>query len=167
MMIRSLILGLALSLATGAGWAQPAACSSPEHRQFDFWVGRWAVSPAGKPNVVAESLIERVYGGCGIRENWMPKNHQDGGSLNSYVPVEKAWRQTWIDSSGARVEFVGGWNGKAMVLTGAWPDASGKIRTVRMTYTKAADGSVRQFGEASYDGGRAWTPDFDFIYRPL
>ena len=78
------------------------ACTSPEHRQFDFWVGKWAVSQTGKERVVAESLIESVYNGCGVRENWMPKNNQTGGSLNIWLPGEKVWKQTWIDSSGAR-----------------------------------------------------------------
>jgi hypothetical protein len=140
--------------------APKPACDAAEHRQFDFWVGHWQVSPTGKDAVVAESLIEKVYNGCGVRENWMPRNHQDGGSLNIYLPAEKAWRQTWIDSSGSRADFTGGWNGKAMVLTGVW---AGPL--VRMTYTPGADGSVRQAGEQSADGGKTWTPSFDFTYR--
>ena len=136
------------------------ACTSPEHRQFDFWVGKWAVSQTGKERVVAESLIESVYNGCGVRENWMPKNNQTGGSLNIWLPGEKVWKQTWIDSSGARADFTGGWNGKAMVLTGKW---GGPL--VRMTYTPNADGSVRQAGEQSMDGGKTWSPSFDFTYR--
>ena len=168
-MIR-IILAAAMALPSLA-LAQPAAppppaCASPEHRQFDFWVGRWQVSPTGKPAVVAESLIERLYGGCAIREHWMPKANPGGGSLNSYVPAEKAWRQTWVGSSGERVEFKGGVAGGAMVLTGDWPGPDGKSRLVRMTYTKAADGSVRQLGEQSLDGGKTWGPSFDFTYRP-
>ena len=34
-----------------------------------------------------------------------------------------------------------------------------------MTYTPAGDGAVRQFGETSDDGGKTWSPSFDFIYR--
>ncbi len=152
------LLGLpATALAQPAG---PAPCEDAQHREFDFWVGRWTVSPTGKANVVAESLIEKVYSGCGIRENWMPRNHQDGGSLNSYVPAEKLWKQTWIDAAGTRADFTGGWNGEAMVLTGVW---AGPL--VRMTYRPNADGSVRQSGEQSRDGGKTWKPSFDFTYR--
>ena len=163
-MLRSLMLAGAVLAAPAAALAQaapaPTPCASPEHRQFDFWVGRWQVSPTGKDQVVAESLIEKVYNGCGVRENWMPKNHQDGGSLNIYLPDERAWRQTWIDSSGTRADFTGGWNGRTMVLTGKW---GGPI--TRMTYTPNPDGSVRQAGEQSTDGGKTWTPSFDFTYR--
>ena len=44
--------------------------------------------------------------------------------------------------------------------------AVGKPNLVRMTYTKGADGSVRQAGAASRDGGATWAPSFDFTYRP-
>src|SRR5262249_17395132 len=136
--------GVALAQGTPA---KPAPCADAAYRQFDFWVGRWDVSPTGADRVVAQSLIERVYNGCGVRENWMPKNGQDGGSLNTYRPAEHAWRQTWIGSGGDRGDFKGGWDGKAMVLTGEWPGPGGKPNLTRMTYTPNPDGSVRQAGE--------------------
>ena len=48
-----------------------------------------------------------------------------------------------------------------MVITGKW---GGPL--VRMSYSKNADGSVRQFGEQSTDEGKTWQPSFDFTYRP-
>jgi hypothetical protein len=152
--------------APAAAAAAAAPCADAEHHQFDFWVGRWDVyRPDGR--LVAHSLIESVYG-CGIRENWMPLSGHDGGSLSIYVPAEHAWQQYWIDSSGNRVVFTGGFNGSAMIITGTWP-ASPQATTgplVRMTYTRGADGSVRQFGEQSTDQGHSWTTGFDFTYRP-
>lgn len=112
-----------------------------------------------KGTLVAHSLIEPVYG-CGIRENWMPLNNQPGGSLSIYVPAEKRWEQFWIDSSGSRAIFTGGWNGSAMVITGKW---SGPL--VRMTYSKNADGSVLQAGAQSTDDGKTWSSTFAFTYR--
>ena len=147
---------------------KPGPCDGPEFRQFDFWVGSWDVYPTGKDKLVAHSLIERLYGGCAIRENWMPLGGGDGGSLSNYVAGDSGWRQTWLDSSGARVEFKGGWDGKAMVLTGMWAGVlgPGQDALVRMTYTRDAQGWVRQFGEASTDGGKTWAVNFDLTYRP-
>jgi hypothetical protein len=146
--------------------APPAGCDSPESHQFDFWVGSWAVSPTSQPDKhIADSLIEKLYLGCGVRENWMPLKGGGGGSLNIYVPAEKAWRQTWIDSSGSRAEFKGGWTGTAMVLTGVWPQPGHETQLTRMTYAPAAGGAVRQAGETSDDGGKTWQPSFDFLYR--
>ena len=147
----------ALMLAQAAAAAAP--CSAPEYHQFDFWAGRWDVyNPKGQ--LVAHSLIERVYD-CGIRENWMPLGNPGGGSLSIYVPDQKRWEQFWIDSSGSRAFFTGGWNGTAMVITGKW---GGPL--VRMSYSKNGDGSVRQLGEQSTDDGKSWKPSFDFTYRP-
>lgn len=152
-------IGTAIAIALAQATASAPPCADPHFQQFDFWVGRWDVyGPKGK--LVAHSLIEKVYG-CGIRENWMPLSNQPGGSLSIYVPSEKHWEQFWIDSSGSRAMFTGGWNGSAMVISGKWGGP-----TVRMTYSKNVDGSVRQFGEQSTDEGHTWSPSFDFTYRP-
>jgi hypothetical protein len=163
------MMATAASCAEQADAAPASQCASAEYRQFDFWVGSWDVYPTGGSQLVAHSLIESVYNGCGVRENWMPlKVENTGGSLNSYVLAEKVWRQTWIDSSGARVDFKGGLIGTAMVLQGYWQDfiAPGKGALVRMTYSRGSDGSVRQLGEASEDNGKSWHSSFDFTYRP-
>jgi len=146
----------------------PPPCASPDHRAFDFWVGKWDVYPKGSDKLVAHSLIERLYGGCAIRENWMPLKGTGGGSLSSWVPDEKAWRQTWVDSSGTRVDFKGRIEGQAMVLTGFWKNVlgPGKSALVRMTYSREPGGAVRQKGDTSVDGGKNWQPSFDFLYRP-
>lgn len=146
----------------------PPACTAPEHSQYDFWVGRWDVYPTGKTKLVAHSLIEKLYAGCAIRENWMPLSGPGGGSLNNYVVEEHAWKQTWVDSSNARVDFKGGLIDGKMVLTGYWKGVNGpgKDGTIRMTYSREAGGAVRQLGEVSTDGGKTWGPSFDFTYRP-
>ena len=157
---------LTLGLLAFGAMAEAKGCDSPESRQFDFWVGRWRVSPTSEPDRhVADSLIENLYGGCAIRENWMPLKGDEGGSLTSYAPETKQWRQTWIDATGARVDFSGGWNGGAMVLTGLWPQPGHPTQLTRMTYTSQPDGAVRQLGETSDDHGKTWSPGFDFLYR--
>src|SRR4051794_35724408 len=50
----------------------PPACTAPEFRQFDFWVGRWDVYPTGTDRLVAHSLIENLSAGCAIRKNQGP-----------------------------------------------------------------------------------------------
>ena len=146
----------------------PPACAAAEHRQFDFWVGSWEVYYTGKPRQMARSLIERVYDGCGIRENWMPIGRSGGGSLNSYIPEAKEWRQLWIDNSNSWAEFRGGMQGKSMVISGVWRgmNGPGTQPLIRITYTPQDDGSVRQFGEQSDDGGKTWASAFDLTYRP-
>jgi hypothetical protein len=109
------LLAAALAALPGMAAAQgppKLACAAPEHRQFDFWVGRWDVSPTGKDVVVAQSLIEAVYNGCGVRENWMPKNHQDGGSLNIYLPAREGLEADLDRLEREPRRLHGGWNGQ-------------------------------------------------------
>ena len=147
---------------------QPApACVAPEYGQFDFWVGSWEVYRTGRTRLVARSLIEKLYDGCGIRENWMPIGAAGGGSLNSFVPQAGEWRQIWIDSSNSWAEFRGGLRDGAMVLTGIWRgmNGPGSEPLVRISYIPQGDGAVRQFGEQSTDNGQTWAPAFDLTYR--
>ena len=150
--------------------AVPAGCDTPESHQFDFWVGKWEVHPNGTDKIVAHSLIEKRYAGCAIRENWMPLGKEltgGGGSLSLYDPRRKQWRQTWVDSSGARADFDGSFAAGIMSITGMWPNFAGpgKDALVRMRYQRQPDGQVRQWGDALSDGGKSWQPSFDFLYR--
>lgn len=166
------LITLAACAPSTATFAQnappPPPCRAPEHRQFDFWVGDWDVYRTGTDTHTARSLIEKLYGGCTIRENWMPAKGTGGGSLNMYDPADGRWHQTWHDSSNARVEFDGGFVRGKMVLAGFWENANGpgKDGLVRMTYSPSDGGSVRQFGEISTDHGLSWSPFFDFTYKP-
>lgn len=167
----SILLGIATAVAAQApASAQPAqGCTSPQHRQFDFWVGTWDVTPTGQDKIVARSLIENLYGGCVIRENWMPVSGTAGGSMNTYDPGDGRWHQVWMDASNARVLFDGGLVEGNMVLTGDWKGAQGpgKDGLVKMTYSRLQGGAVRQLGQISSDKGATWKPFFDFTYRPV
>ena len=144
------------------------ACTSPEHRQFDFWIGQWEVYRTGETRLRAHSRIDKLHDGCVIGEQWMPLRGGGGSSLNHFDTHERRWRQTWMDSANARVEFDGGLVGGKMVLTGFWRNAQGpgKDGLVRMSYSTIDGGAVRQFGEISTDHGLTWSPFFDFTYKP-
>ncbi|MEQ1725343.1 MAG: hypothetical protein ABL882_05380 [Sphingopyxis sp.] len=145
----------------------PPVCVTPNHRGFDFWVGEWTVYRPDTNQQVAHSRIESLHDGCVIREQWIPNQGSGGSSLSHYDTQRRTWRQAWIDSSGVRVEFEGALVGEEMVLTGLWPNVNGpgQDALIRMTYTRAADGSVIQRGDASTDQGRSWTLSFLFTYR--
>ncbi len=163
-------------LAAQAGAAQPAPppakpCASALYQGFDFWVGHWDVYPnikdAAKAPLIAHSKIEKLYGGCVIRENWMPLQGLGGGSINTPDPATGRWQQYWVDNQGSRVWFDGGLVGGKMVLTGFWRGVNGpgKDALIRMSYTRIDADNVRQLGELSTDEGQTWTVSFDFIYR--
>jgi hypothetical protein len=164
-------LFLALILLGDAAAAQippPLRCASADHRAFDFWVGRWDVYRTDTNALVAHSLIERMYDGCAIRENWMPIARTGGGSLSAWDPAARRWRQTWVDSANGYATFEGGIAGGAMVLSGHWLGYNGPGTDVlaRMTYRSGGGGTVVQRVETSSDAGRTWRLSSEFLYRP-
>ena len=169
MMLAALMLLQQAAPAAAAPPSPPAPCADARHGEFDFWVGEWDVYPASGAAPVARSVIEKLYAGCAIRENWMPLNGAAGGSLNGVDRATGRWVQRWIGSGGEVVDFSGGLTGEGvMVLTGYWPDYDGAGNTalVRMEYSRVEAGAVRQHGLISWDHGRSWRTGFDFIYRP-
>lgn len=141
------------------------ACDTAAHRAFDFWIGEWDVTNTQDGTPAGHSLIESVYYGCTIRENWREPGFT-GGSLNTLVARDGHWHQLWTDSSGAWREFIGGPENGRMVLVWSHPSAADPTKTVRvrLTYTPNPDGSVRQYSDQSIDGMH-WTERYDYTYR--
>jgi hypothetical protein len=152
------LVALAGEVAVAQTPAPPAACQTPEHRQFDFWLGEWEVFlPNGKK--AGDSRIESIAAGCALLENWTGTGGFSGKSLNSYDGTDKRWHQSWVDSTGSRLELAGAYADKRMVLSSA---PGGTVQ--RIAWSVNDDGSVRQLWEATEDGGKTWTVQFDGRY---
>ena len=133
-------------------------CASPEHRQFDFWIGEWEVTrPDGK--FAGHNRITPILGGCALREEWTGAGGNQGTSLNAWDPDARRWRQTWVDQGGTVLLLAGGIDGGKMVLQ----SGDGASRQ-RITWTPMGDGRVRQLWDSSSDGGKTWKVEFDGIY---
>ena len=155
-------VSVALLIIGSLADAAAPACSSPEHRQFDFWVGDWRVqTPDGK--VAGTNHITLEYGGCVLHEHYVTGKGYSGESLNIYDASRKVWHQSWVDSDGLLLILEGRWNGKSLVLEGKAPDVKGEIVRQRITWTPKADGSVRQLWESA-DAKGAWSVVFDGQY---
>jgi len=161
--LMSLMPLVSLLTAPALAQAPPAACSAAEYRQFDFWLGDWDVANAdGQP--AGRNVITRIAGGCALHENWSGRGGFTGQSLNGWNRHTRRWQQTWLDSSGSRLDLEGGLQGASMVLEGRTPAASGAPRRHRITWTPQSDGSVRQHWQTSDDDGASWSTAFDGRY---
>jgi hypothetical protein len=169
-MAKVVTLPMLLLAALGAAAAHaenPAAaakpCTSPAHRQFDFWIGRWNVTQAGK--VAGQNRIEPVLNGCALMESWQGTGGVTGHSLNIYDSTRDVWHQTWVDSSGSLLTLEGRFKSGAMVLEGVATDEKGVKTRQRITWTAASADEVRQLWESSVDAGKTWKTEFDGLYR--
>jgi hypothetical protein len=158
-------LAMASALATPTLAQTPPArqdCSAAEHHQFDFWIGDWNVTVAGKP--AGTNRIERVMNGCGLLEHWTAAGGGRGTSLNFYDRRTRTWSQAWIDESGNALHLSGTFAAGRMVLGSAPRKTDAGVDVQRITWSKNGDGTVRQVWESSTDGGTTWTVAFDGVY---
>ena len=75
---------------------------------FDFWLGDWNVSWNGDKE--GSNRVEKVLGGKVVLEQFDGRPGLDfqGMSVSTYVEQLDRWRQTWVDSEGTYMDFVGG-----------------------------------------------------------
>jgi hypothetical protein len=151
----------------GVNAGRPAGCVTPEHRQLDFWIGEWDVSPAGSTMVVAESTIRPLDQGCSIFEEWRPFAGAGGHSISSFDGADGAWHQEWVDGNGQRTPFVGRFADGVMRLDNLAappPNAPSGLRR-RMNYQAIDANTVRQWGEQYDAASQGWVVTWDFTYR--
>jgi hypothetical protein len=162
----------ALALAAPAGMpgqtaASPpgasSACTSAEHRQFDFWIGEWEVRRADGA-LAGHNTIAPAHGGCVLEERYAGTTGYSGGSLNIYDASRGRWHQSWVDNGGLLLELEGEFRDGRMVLQGETVDSAGRKVAHRITWQPLSGGKVRQLWEQSFDSGTSWTPAFDGIY---
>jgi len=163
-------LALTVALAGGQTMAQtptpPPACTSAEHRQFDFWLGHWSV-PGGPDGSALQgtSRIERSDNGCWITERWHSARGSDGTSLNAWDAQYGVWRQFWTGADGVVLRLEGGLRDGAMEMQGELPKPGGGVQLQRIRWTPRGDGSVTQQWDTSDDDGRTWQVSFLGVYR--
>jgi len=139
------------------------ACTAPEYRSFDFWLGNWDVYNVDDGKKSAQVRVSSILNGCAIREEYAGVDGSAGESLSSYDAVHKLWRQHWVSNAGAIVSISGDLTSGAMILAG--PEEGVRSSLVRGIWKPEATG-VRETGERSQDDGRTWQPWFDLHFRP-
>lgn len=159
--VRSLFL---LPVAALAADPAPKPCATPEHRQFDFWIGQWNVTEAGQ--AAGRNDIQLILGGCVLLENWTGSEGGAGKSLNWYDRVDGLWHQQWVDAAGGGLSLAGKFADGVMRLEGTRPaTAKQPAMRHRITWTPLPDGKVRQLWESAPVGKDEWSKQFDGTYE--
>jgi hypothetical protein len=148
-----------------------APCDTPQHHQFDYWVGDWQVFNADTKQLVAVDHVEKHSEGCIVQQNltFITDLYRRPGVSYRLAGIGvnrfdgEAWLQMWADNQ---------WG--AIVLRGS-PDATGSMvftsiipsrnRDLKITYEKRADGTVRNVEYVAPAGSGKWEKYGDLIYR--
>jgi hypothetical protein len=165
------IAAILLTLASSACLAQTPApkasgkCATPEHRQFDFWVGDWDAFDVGAPGkVVARNKVDVILDGCVLREVYEQTDGLVGESFSLYDASRKVWHQSWVTNRGQLLVIEGRFENGRMTLAGVQL-VDGREQKVRAVWYRE-EGGVRETAESSADGGKTWKPLFDIVFRP-
>ncbi len=146
--------------------AQTPPCDTAEHKQFNFWLGTWNVTSAGRDAPTATNILTSEHLGCVVRENYATQSGYTGMSMSFYDAARKVWHQTWMGGDGGALFIEGGLNDKGEMVLGdkGMAHKAEGAPISRVTWTPNADGSVRQHWESSQDDGKTWTTVFDGLY---
>jgi hypothetical protein len=135
---------------------RPATAQLDAARQFDFWIGEWDCAWGD-----GERGTNSVYLDLGdhvVVENFdgRPSLEYQGISHSVYDRTAGCWRQTWVDSEGAYLDFAGRFEAGAMELRREALH-EGSPATFRMRWYDIERDALRWAYERSDDGGDTWT----------
>jgi len=135
--------------------------SEQPETQFDFWLGEWDCTwgEDGK----GSNRIERILDGKVIQENFDGSDFR-GISVSVWDAHRKLWCQTWVDNSGAYLDFTGGFRDGQMILS---RDAllEGKTFKQRMVWYNITDEEIDWNWERSDDDGKTWDVKWQIKYK--
>jgi hypothetical protein len=132
---------------------------------LDFWLGTWTISWA--PNGHGTNTIRRILDGAAIEENFDGRDDESvllGRSLSVRDSADGQWRQTWVDSTGAYLEFVGVEVDGRLSFQRDHRVESQVIRQ-RMLWLDVTADSLRWEWQRSVDGGANWDLMWRLDYR--
>src|SRR5262245_35285773 len=148
--------------SNGPGIADPLGADA-----LDFWLGSWIVSWAGGgrgTNTIRRILDDRV-----IEESFDGSDGEDslkGRSVSVMDAASGSWRQTWVDSNGAYLDFVGvEVDGRIGFQREAIVDGAAVVQ--RMVWIDLTHDGLRWQWQRSVDGGASWDVAWEIDYQRI
>jgi hypothetical protein len=136
------------------------ACAGGEHRQFDFWLGNWAVSNNGAS--VGKSKVDLALDQCLIVENWEGARNHSGENIVGYSPEDRRWYGMFADNEGRIHVFTEGKVAAGVAeFQGTSRGPNGEAVLNRMKIARSGADKVEETWEKSSDNGANW----NVVYR--
>ncbi len=154
--LRALMLVLAIAATLNVGNSSSASAETPSPAtRFDFWIGNWELSSAGK--AAGTNTITREYDGAVIMERFVGTGDSqlEGMSVSVFNKNTGKWHQTWVDNQGSYLDFTGGFADGRMILSRK-ATIQGKEALQRMVWFNITPDSFDWHWERSDDDGATW-----------
>ena len=140
-------------------------CAAPEMRQLDFWIGEWDLTWGDSGTGI--NVITAELNDCVILENFTTHDSIPfrGISVSTYNRKLGKWQQTWVDTEGNYLDFVGGLSEGKMILSRETVDSEGKLVLFRMVFQNIMENSLDWNWEKSPDNGHTWETLWEIHYK--
>ncbi len=94
-----------------------------------------------------------------------PNAGYTGRSYSVYNKATTEWKQTWVDNSGAYLDFKGNLLDQNPSFERSFISSDGKETYQRMVFHDIAPSSLTWDWEKSTDGGKSWQLAWRIYYR--
>ena len=155
------ILGVLVVVLAAPAMQKP--CTSPEHRQFDFWVGDWDLhwTNADGSSGRGRNRIDKILDGAVIEEKFEETGDVGGTvlkgrSLTVFNKATGMWRQAWADNQGGFFALTGQVDGDRRILMTDVVRSAEKASAQRMVFHSISANALTWDWEGSVDGGSTW-----------
>ncbi len=129
---------------------------------FNFWLGTWKAvwkNEAGQEEY-GQNVITLDFNGKVLHEVFtITEGKQKGFRGESFSVFDKAtgqWKQTWIDTDGSYLDFIGSKEGDTLFFSRSFLNKGGKAVKQRMKFYNIKPDSFDWDWEVAEDGG-PWT----------
>jgi hypothetical protein len=156
------LLWLSAPFALGAD--SPACSANEKSRQFDFWVGDWAITYPGAPGG-SVSTVFLMLDQCMLVESWDGGRGHSGKNFFAYSVDDQTWHGMFADNKGRVHVFEGTVEPGAAEFHGPSRSADGTAALNRIRVVRINADQVEQSWEKSTDNGRTWKTEFRGEYR--
>lgn len=146
------------------------AGAQPKAADFDFWVGDWdAVWPeSDTTSGTAQNTITREMNGKVLAEHFRVLSGQNAGfegqSWSILDVISNTWKQTWVDSQGAYLDFTGGATRDTASFSRQFVSKRGKPVQQKMVFHDIEAERFTWDWMSSKDEGKTWQLDWQIHY---
>jgi hypothetical protein len=143
--------------------AENSGQTDPESRQFDFWLGDWAITNSNGSSE-ASSRVYLALGQYLLVESWDDGRGHNGENLFAYSADDKSWHGMFADNQGRVHVFTGKVTPGLAEFYGSSRGPKGEQILNRIRVVRTANDQVEQSWEKSADNGASWTIAFKGEY---
>ena len=153
----------ATSCRAAQAQAPAPGCTSEESKRLDFWLGDWEATHSGGRSA---NRITKILGGCVILEEFrgLTGTNLDGMSVSTFDPTTKRWKQTWVDNTGAYLDFTAATVDGNLAFERTM-DKDGKRIRQRMVFRDVKADSFQWDWQRSDDDGANWKTTWQIAYK--